>query len=96
MANTTDNYTFYLCVDNEGEIYVNGALLLQRVAGGWDGPGGVLFVQASSPVPLTAGVGTPIEIHCINYGGPAHLIVQWSNSSSSTPTDIPLGNMIPQ
>jgi prepilin-type processing-associated H-X9-DG protein len=96
VASTTDTYTFYLCVDNEGEVYINGALILQRVAGGWDGVGGVLYVQASGPVPLTAGVPVPIEIHCINYGGPAHITVQWSSSSSPIPTDIPLANMIPQ
>jgi prepilin-type processing-associated H-X9-DG protein len=95
MGPKTDNYTLYLCVDNEAEVYINGALVGQRIAGGWDGTGGVLYVQPCGPVMLQGGVWTSIEIHYVNYGGPAHIYLQWSNSTTTTPTDIPLTNMIP-
>jgi prepilin-type processing-associated H-X9-DG protein len=95
MANTTDSYTFYLSVDNEATVVISGSQIIYRVAGGWDGVGGVIYSQASGPVPMTGGQWVPFEIDYVNYGGPAHICLQWSNSSNPNPTDIPAANLMP-
>jgi prepilin-type N-terminal cleavage/methylation domain-containing protein/prepilin-type processing-associated H-X9-DG protein len=95
MANTTDNYTFYLSVDNEATVTINGSQIIYRVAGGWDGVGGVIYSQASAPVPMTAGQWVPFEIDYVNYGGPAHICLQWSNSTNTNAVDIPAANLMP-
>jgi prepilin-type processing-associated H-X9-DG protein/prepilin-type N-terminal cleavage/methylation domain-containing protein len=95
MANTSDNYTFYLSVDNEATVFINGSQIIYRVAGGWDGVGGVIYSQPSGPVPMIGGQWVPFEIDYVNYGGPAHICLQWSNSANPNPVDIPGANLMP-
>lgn len=90
---TTDIYTFHVSVDNDTWLWVNGTLILERHAGGWDGTGGVRYVQASSPVSLSSGQWVPIELRVVNQGGPAHVSVRWSTASNPAIVAIPPANL---
>lgn len=94
-ADTTDTYTFHVSVDNEAYLTVGAGQILYRSAGGWGGPGGVLFVQPSTPVSMTANEWVNFELRVINYGGPTHVSVQWSNTANPSPRNIPASALSP-
>lgn len=94
-ADTTDTYTFHVSVDNDAYLTVGASQILARQAGGWGGPGGVLYVQPSQPVPMTANQWVNFELRMINTGGPTHVSVQWSTTANPTVRAIPASALSP-
>jgi prepilin-type N-terminal cleavage/methylation domain-containing protein/prepilin-type processing-associated H-X9-DG protein len=92
MANTTDAYTFWVRVDNEAWVYINGQQIINVNVGG----NACQNFYASQPVNMTAGEWVDIEIqyHQFQFGSPGHITVQWS-SPSIPQQDIPSCNMMP-
>ena len=92
-AEFSEEYTFYVCCDNEAWLDVDGKQVLHRVAGGaW----GVQQFQAATPVTMQAGQWMDIEVRFKEYhaGTPSHISVKWQ--SASTPLgEIPSCNMRP-
>ena len=73
-ADYTEDYTFYVLVDNNVQVYIDGTLtVIDENAGGWGNqPGRVSYLnQGIAPVSLTAGEWRDIEIH-FNDGGEGH------------------------
>ncbi|MGD0896433.1 MAG: PA14 domain-containing protein [Thermoguttaceae bacterium] len=92
-ADRTEPYTFWVRVDNEVWVYINGQQVITRNTGG----GACQNWQASAqPVNMTAGQWCDIEIKYQQFdcGSPGHVSVQWS--SPSTPQgNIPACNLRP-
>ena len=83
-ANSSEEYTFYMSVDNEGWIYINGTEVLHRAAAGgapcWQ------FVR-SNPVSLRAGEWVDIEVrhkewHWIRSPQYSFIRIEWESPST--------------
>lgn len=84
----TDLYTFHVSVDNECYAWLNGNLILHRLAGG---PAMVVQYQASSTVPLVGGKWIDFDIRHVEYHitTPSHLSVKYSTATDPVPRVIP-------
>jgi prepilin-type processing-associated H-X9-DG protein len=97
-ANYSEPYIFWMASDNNGKLYINGSLVLQRDAGGSGGcPGCVDTFVSSAPVNMMAGQWVDFRLECVELGpggSPSHIYVEWE--SPSTPRgDVPGANLRP-
>ena len=92
-APQSEQFVFYVSVDNEAWLNINGKEVLHRSTGGY---GGVVQYQKSTPVLFKAGEWMDIEIRILEHHPrtPTHLKVEWA--SPSTPRGkIPCENLNP-
>ncbi|MCG8586735.1 MAG: PA14 domain-containing protein, partial [Pirellulales bacterium] len=96
-ADHTEDYTFWVIVDNKVVIYIDGVqTVVDQTTGNWgNNAGNVSHVyQGIAPISMTAGEWRDIEIHFEDWGGESHFWLMWE--SASTPRgDIPTCNMQP-
>jgi prepilin-type N-terminal cleavage/methylation domain-containing protein len=97
-VDATEAYTFYVSVDNDAWIYIDGVEIIHRSAGGWVGNVPMTWIFASSePIQMVADEWVDIEVrllewtnnHPRNY---TFIRIEWS--SPSTPrSEIPCQNL---
>lgn len=91
-VNQSGLYLFHMSVDDVGELYFNGSLVLSSY-GGSVNPRWTAYVP-SAPIPLVAGVPVNYELKFTNSGnGPSHISVLWSTPGNPTPAIIPADNL---
>lgn len=90
-VDNTEDYTFWLACDNEVWVFIDGAEVIHRLAGGY---WGVNQFQQSAPITLTAGQWVDIEVRLLEYhsGSPSHMWLQWESPSGGR-GEIPLSNL---
>jgi prepilin-type N-terminal cleavage/methylation domain-containing protein len=77
----SEPYTFYVSVDNEAWLYIDGNEVLHRSTGGY---GGVIQYQKTSPISFQAGEWVDIELRILEHhpGSPTHVKVEWASPST--------------
>ena len=77
----SEQFVFYVSVDNEAWLNINGREVLHRSTGGY---GGVVQYQKSTPVLFKAGEWMDIEIRILEHHPrtPTHLKVEWASPST--------------
>lgn len=85
-ADATDVYTFWMSVDDDGQLYLNNTLFYRRrgstVGANW---------QSSGPIALQQGQWIPFELRVINDGrNNCHVSLQWATATDPNRRQIPM------